>query len=190
MQCAIEIQHIRDFGGGGGQGVQVTQALRSQGPPTEAKMGNQKNNICGVRITATSLTSDSAKNFVQCRPSKANTSMTVLAECLARFVNGAEPYRSARPPTPHQKCSGECSERCRPQMGRSGKCSGKCSSLFLEETRGASTFPSTSPSTPFLAGTSPSTLPSTLGSLGVLRFCRGPPRLQSQMPPDTKLLRR
>ena len=75
-------------------------------------------------------------------------------------ANGAAPYRSAKSPTP-QKCSGECSERCRPETGCSGKCSGN---LFLEETQG----PSTSPSTPFLAGTSPSTLPSTFGGLGVL----------------------
>ena len=94
--------------------------------------------------------------------------------------------RTGRPPTEAkdpQKCSGECSERCRPETGCSGKCSGKkcSSSLFLEETQGASTFPSTSPSTPFLAGTSPSTLPSTLGGLGVLHFCRGLPCSQSVM---------
>ena len=50
--------------------------------------------------------------------------------------------------------------------------------LFPQETQGASTFPSTSPSTPFLAGTSLSSLPSTFGGLGVLRFCSGPPRSQ------------
>ena len=78
-----------------------------------------------------------------------------MTGCLCRspsgpvLANGAAPYRSAKPPTP-QKCSGECSERCRPETGCSGKRLGKCSSsLFLEETQGASTFPSTSPSTRF-----------------------------------------
>ena len=93
-------------------------------------------------------------------------------------ANGAALYRSTKPPSP-PKCSGECSRRCRPETGCSGKCSEKClSSLFLEETPGTSTFPSPSPSTPFLAGTSSSALPSTLGGWGVLRFCRGPPRSQ------------
>ena len=87
--------------------------------------------------------------------------------------------RSAKPPTP-QKCSGECSERCRPETGCLGMCSEKCLPLVsLRGTRRTSTFLSTSPSTPFLAGTSPSTLPSTFGGLGVLRFCRGPPRSQT-----------
>ena len=64
---------------------------------------------------------------------------TLLLSALlreGRIANGAAPYRSAKPPTP-QKCSGSCSERCRPETGCSGKCSGKCSSsLFLEETQG------------------------------------------------------
>ena len=83
--------------------------------------------------------------------------------------------QTAQPPTEvqnlqtPQKCSGECSGRCQPETGCSGKClERRLSSLFWEETPGSSTFPSTSPSTPFLAGTSPSTLPSTFGGWG---FC-------------------
>ena len=88
----------------------------------------------------------------------------------AGIANGAATYRSANLQPP-QECSGECSGRCRPETGCSGKCLEKClSSLFLEETPGTSTSPFTSPSTPFLAGTSPSTLPSTSGGLEVLRW--------------------
>ena len=49
---------------------------------------------------------------------------TVAAAMITELIlaNGAAPYRSAKPPTP-QKCSGECSERCRPESGCSGKCS-------------------------------------------------------------------
>ena len=89
-----------------------------------------------------------------------------------------------RPPTEVQnpqppKSARESARRCRPKTGCSGKCSEKCLPLMsLLGTRRTSTFPSTSPSTPFLAGTSPSTLPSTFGWLGVLHFCRWPPRSQ------------
>ena len=72
-------------------------------------------------------------------------------------------------PQPPQKCSGECSERCRPETGCKCMESARppCSKLPRGETRRTSTFPSTSPSTPFLAGTSPSTLRRTFGGLGV-----------------------
>ena len=39
------------------------------------------------------------------------------------FANRAAPYRSAKRPTPHQKCLGECSGRCRPETGSLRKCS-------------------------------------------------------------------
>ena len=97
--------------------------------------------------------------------------------------------RTGRPPTEVQNPQPPKSARESAQRGagrkrgargsgwESGKCLGKCSSsLFLEETQGASTFPSTSPSTPFLAGTSPS----TFGGLGVLHFCTGPHLSQLQ----------
>ena len=88
------------------------------------------------------------------------------------------PLQKCKTPDP-PKCSRECSGRCRPETGCSGKCLEKCLPLVsLLGKRRTSTFPSTSPSTPFLAGTSLSTLPSTFGGLGVLRFCRGPPRSQ------------
>ena len=94
-------------------------------------------------------------------------------------ANGAAPHRSAKPPTP-QKCSGECSERCRPETECSGKCWEKCLPLMsLLGTRRTSTFPSTSPSTPFFGRHLPEHSPEhPSGELGVLHFCRGPPRSQ------------
>ena len=71
--------------------------------------------------------SDNCAPFLSC-----DARSEIPAICDARkprfspsFANGPAPYRSAKPPTP-QKCSGECSGRCRPETGCSGKCSEKC----------------------------------------------------------------
>ena len=72
---------------------------------------------------------------------------------------------------------GSARESARPPCSLKGQCS---SSLFLEDTQGANTFPSTSPSTPFLAGTSPSTLPNTFGVLGFCASVGGRPSSQLQ----------
>ena len=74
-----------------------------------------------------------------------------------------------------QKCSGECSGKGQPETGCSGQVLGEVLRKVLatcvssRKQGGMNTFPSTSPSTPFLAGTSPSTLPSTFWGAG--GFC-------------------
>ena len=95
----------------------------------------------------------------------------------------AQSCEQGGPPTEVQNPPKSAREGARRGAGlkQGARGSARCSSsLFLEETHWASTFPSTSPSTLFQAGTSPSTLLSTFGGLGVLHFCRGPPRSQSK----------
>ena len=92
--------------------------------------------------------------------------------------------RTGRPPTELQnpepnKSARESARGGAARNGVLGEVLGEVLVLLVprRDTR-ESTFMSTSPSTPFLAGTSPSTLPSTFGGLRVLHFCRGPPRSQ------------
>ena len=105
----------------------------------------------------------------------------------------SQDLRTGRPPTEAQNPQPPKSARESAQRGAGQKRGARGSAwesarppCSQKRHRRTSTFPSTSPSTPFLAGTSPSTLPSTFGGLGVLRFCRGPPRSQPKTPPQQK----
>ena len=90
---------------------------------------------------------------------------------LPGLRRGRPPKEAQKPPTP--KSARESARRGAGQKRGAREVRGKVLVLVVarRETRRMSTFPSTSPSTPFLAGTSPSTLLSTFGGLGVLRFC-------------------